>query len=166
MNKKKSINQTKLLGISAIFCITALIIMGIALNQDKETVIGEFIAPAFDSSVEEGIPEVDNASYTEVYMEGMSFRAYVCALFSVEDGTAQVYFTNLEENEAWLRLRIWNQDGEVVAETGIIKPGEYVEMITFTQEVSSGEGITLEMMSYEEETYQSLGSVQLNTILE
>lgn len=151
---------------SAIVCFIALIIMGIALINSKEEVVGEFTAPAFESNAQEGIPEVDNASYTEVYMDGMSFRAYVCALFFVEDGMAQVYFTNIEENEAWLKLRIWNQDGEIVAETGVIQSGEYVEWITFTEEVSSGEGIILELMSYEEETYQSLGTVTLNTVLE
>ncbi|MFI3141174.1 MAG: hypothetical protein R3Y27_02570 [Clostridia bacterium] len=153
------------LKIVSVVCILAIIAMAFALMSEPDVVIGDFVAPEFDIAAQEGTPSVSNTSYSEVYMDGMSFSTVVCALFGVEDDQAEVFFTNPDTNTAWLKLRIENADGNVIAETGIIQPGEYVQYINFTEEVASGDSIKLVVMSYEPDTYFSMGSVSLNTTL-
>lgn len=146
-------------------CVLAIVAMIFALSMERDTVMGEFIAPDFDETAITGTPEVENSSYSEVYMDGMDFSTVVCALFTVEDSQAEVFFTNPETNEAWLKLRIENENGDIIAETGMLTPGQYVQYITFTEEVTTGDTIKLVVMAYEPETYMSLGSVGLNTTL-
>lgn len=166
MNKDSiSIELKNIVKIASCVCVVAFITMIIALNSKQEITVGEFVAPSFETTVQEGFPVVDNSSYSEVYMDGMSFSAYVCALFEVEDNTADVYFTNPSTNTAWLRLRVLNSEGDIIAETGIVKPNEYIVSIEFTEEINTGDSIKLVLMAYEAETYLSLGSVSLNTTI-
>lgn len=78
---------------------------------------------------------------------------------------ADVYFTNSEKFDVWLKLRVLTADGTLLGETGLIRPGEYVKSVSLTSEVEDGTAIKLKIMAYEPDTYYSAGSVTLNTIL-
>lgn len=109
--------------------------------------------------------EYDNGErHTEV-AHGMEFRAYICGNVIVKDDAADVYFTNSEEFDVWLKLRVLTANGTLLGETGLIRPGEYVKSVSLTSEVEDGTAIKLKIMAYEPDTYYSAGSVTLNTIL-
>mgnify|MGYP003319044773 CR=1 FL=1 len=58
-------------------------------------------------------------------------------------------------------MRFYNQSGQIVGESGLIKPGEYLKSVSFDNTLSTTEGITLKVMSYEPETYRSVGAITL-----
>lgn len=127
---------------------------------------GEFLPPAFETSAELGIPIVDqNLGWSEIYQDGMEFKAGVCGNVVTDNDTAIVYFTNSDKFDAWLKLRILNKEDEIFGETGLLKPGEYVKSIKLTGKISDGDSIRLKIMAYEPETYYSLGTVTLNTTI-
>ena len=76
-----------------------------------------------------------------------------------------VYFTNPSVNAAWLRLRVLDEHGDVIAQSGILKPGQYITDLPLERLPSVGEKIQLKVMGYEAETYQSIGSVVLNHVI-
>ena len=68
------------------------------------------------------------------------------------------------QNQIWTKLRILDQDGNIIGETGLLKPGQYVESVQLNDVAVSG-NVTLQVMGYEPDTYFSAGSVGLATTL-
>lgn len=124
-----------------------------------------FTPPPFDEAATKGTPTVPaGMGWSEIYKDGMSFRANLCGEIRIRDGKAKVYFTSPESNTLWMKLRVVNTKGEILAESGLIRPGEYLEEIAFDQIPQHNERITLRIMSYQPETYYSGGAASLNTV--
>ena len=93
----------------------------------------------------------------------MAFKCSICGNVIASGGVADVYFTNSSEQEIWLKLRVLDEDGNIIGETGLVKPGEYVKSVSIDKDISDGSSIKLKIMAYEPETYYSAGAVTLNT---
>jgi hypothetical protein len=93
----------------------------------------------------------------------MSFRAAICGNLIIRGVKADVYFTSKPENEVWLMLRIIDENGEVIAETGLLRPGEYVKTVCFKKLPLEGSKVSYKIMAYEPETYLSKGYIVMNT---
>ena len=149
---------------AALFCAACVAVMLFTLASLPRAVEGEFSPPPFDTSAEKGEPDVPaELGYAEPYREGMEFCAGLCGVIAFDGGSADVYFTNKAENSVWLMLRITDESGNVLAETGLLRPGEYVRAVKFTQKPENGQRITCKIMAYEQETYYSKGYVTLKT---
>ena len=156
------------LAIAVIFMCISLIVMQTKSSADDNKVreTAEFVPPSFDKGAFRGTPNVpeDKAkSYLKVYKDGMSFSAYVCGEVVIDKGYADIYFTNPEENSLWMKLRIFDSKGNVIGETGLIKPNEYIQTVRFDTLPENGEEITMKIMTYEPDTYYSGGAVPLRT---
>jgi len=143
-------------GISLVMMFTALAFSG----GNSEPV--PFTPPPFDENAVQGIPSVpENLGWSEV--DAQVYKASICGVVTVEDGKADVWFTNPESNTVWLKLRVLDANGNTLGETGLIRPGEYVQSVIFTKSPEVGDPIGLKLMAYEPETYYSAGSATLNT---
>jgi len=60
-------------------------------------------------------------------------------------------------------LKMTDGTGVELGQTGLIRPNEYVKAITTNTIPKEGDLVKLKIMAYEPETYNSLGSVSLNT---
>lgn len=124
----------------------------------------EFTPPPFEQNAVSGTPEVpEELGYSSPYKEGMTYRFSVCGNVTEENGSAIVYLTNPAENQVWLKVRILDAGGDMLGESGLIKPGEYVKSVALNTLPEVGTKISLKIMGYEPETYRSAGSVTLNT---
>ena len=151
--------------LAAILCAVSIIIMLAALMSPKTAVTGVFVPPEFERYAVAGEPEVpEKLGFIEPYMEGMSFRAGVCCNLPHNGNSADIYFTNNKENCVWLKLRISDENGNVLAETGLLRPGEYVKSVNFVALPKSGQKVVYRVMAYEPETYISRGYFTLKTI--
>ena len=95
----------------------------------------------------------------------MAYRFSVCANVTMDSSSATVYFTNAQENDVYLKLRVLDGNDKILGETGLLKPGEYVKDVQLLRELPSGTGISLKIMSYIPDTYMSAGSVVLHTTI-
>jgi len=162
-SNKKGISAIPVLAVAAAVCVVVMIV---ALCIPKEAEKGEFVPPAFDSAAVVGTPEVpENLGYSAPYQEGMAYRFSVCGNVTMDGTTATVYMTNPAENEVYLKLRVLDENGNILGETGLLKPGEYVKTVELTKQLAVGTSIKLKIMSYEPETYYSAGSAVLNTAI-
>ena len=144
-------------------CSVTLMIIGLCVNKAEKT---EFVPPQFDTTAKQGIPGIDETEqfgWAQISQDGMPYKTAVCGNISIVDGDAFIYLTNYSENSIWLKLRIYDSDGKIVAETGLVKPEEYIEKIHFVRAMQDTEKIKLKIMAYEPETYYSAGSIVLNT---
>ena len=74
-----------------------------------------------------------------------------------------INFISLKENNVWIKIRVLNTNKKIVAESGLIKPGEYLKNIKLNKKLNSNDNITYEIIGYEIETYLSAGTVKLKT---
>lgn len=159
---KKRSRAVPILG--AVLAVLA-VIMTIALCLPQGNT-AEFTPPPFEESAVSGVPEVPEAlGYSSPYREGMAYRFSVCGNVTPEGSSAVVYLTNPAENEVWLKLRLLDESGRTLGETGLLRPGEYVRCVVLSSVPSAGTKITLRIMGYEPETYHSAGSVTLSTTM-
>lgn len=144
-----------------LFIILATLILS-TVACEKEP---EFVPPPFDEAAQSGTPEVpEGLGWSEINANDL-YRVSVCGVVKVNDGKADIYFTNPEANNVWLKLRILDAEGNILGQTGLIKPGEYVQSIAFDKAPKAGDSISMKVMGYEPETYYSAGAVSLNTVV-
>lgn len=156
-----------LLVLGAVCIVMAIVTAVVSIVVANRDPIVEFIPPSFEADAVVGAPEdvPENAGYTKIYREGMTFSAYLCGGVTQENGEAVVYFTSPEDNEAWIKLRICDEDGNILGESGLLRPGEYVRSVTLTEPVAAGTPLKMKLMAYEPDTYFSLGSVTITTAM-
>lgn len=142
-----------------------VVVMIVALCLPKKGA-EKFTPPPFEENAVTGVPEVaEELGYSSPYKEGMAYCFSVCGNVTAEGKDAVVYLTNPKENEVWLKLRVLDEDGKTLGETGLIRPGEYVRCVTLSTVPPAGTKIILKIMGYEPETYTSAGSATLGTIM-
>jgi len=152
-----------LVPILSVLCIISIVVMVIVLCNEPKNDAG-FVAPEFDVMAIEGIPEPSQElGWSEIYQDGMNFKVGICGNIVVNGDTADIYFANTAGNAVWLKLRVLDEQNNIICETGLIKPNEYIKSISFENEIQNGEKIKLKIMAYEPETYYSEGSIVLNT---
>lgn len=152
------------LWIAAAVCVGCVIFMIAALCRPKQTIRGEFVPPDFAADAQQGIPEVpEELGWFTPQAEGLALKVSLCGEVIVRDGKADIYFTNHEENEDWMLVRIFDEDGAILAQTGMIRPGEYIRTIEFDTVPKDGQIIIYKVMAYEPETYYSTGALTLQT---
>lgn len=103
----------------------------------------------------EGYGALDTTAYTVA----------LCGAPAVREGAAQLWFTNPDQNTVWLKVRIYTPDGILLGESGLLKPGQYVQAVALSPVPDAGTSIVLKVMAYEPDTYHSAGAVTLNTAL-
>ena len=151
-----------------VLVVITLSVCLVACSDDKvqEPQRGEFVPPPFDASAVRGTPNILNPEaigYTE--LDAKAYKVSVCGMVQVNGNKADIYFTNSESNSTWLKLRVLNANGEIIAETGLVRPGEYIQSVTFTKIPNIDDPITLRVMGYEPVTYYSVGEVSFKTVV-
>ncbi len=160
MKKKTVFIFSAVCALAVVAMILALVLTGGTAEQE------EFVPPEFDSAAQSGVPEAADKSWTQIYRDGMNFSAHICGKVVIKDGSADLFFSSDSSNNVWLRLRILDESGNILAETGLLKPGEYLKTVEFISPPPSGTKIKLKIMAYEPQTYYSAGAVTLNTTAE
>lgn len=156
--------KSKAIYFSAAVCFFAVLVMllSLALTGGKSEQ-AEFIPPPFETAAQSGMPDVADESWMQIYRDGMNFSAHICGKVILNGNAADVYFTNDDGNGVWLKLRILDGEDNILAETGLLKPNEYVRTVTFDTIPENKAAIRLKIMAYEPDTYYSAGAVMLNT---
>lgn len=145
-------------------CVLSLAVMIWALAFSGKEEKAEFVPPPFEKEAASGVPEVpEELGWGE--LDAKAFKVSVCGVVCAEAESADVWLTNPQSNDVWLKLRMLDADGKILGETGLLRPGEYVRAIRMNRETEAGEKITLKIMSYEPETFYSEGAAVLNTTI-
>lgn len=146
----------------SLVCLAAVAFMIVALCMPKKAKPKPFTPPPFDDHAIMGEPTAPAESgYNILYREGMSFKVGVCGKVEVTGKIADIYLTNLEGNEVWIKARFYDEEGNIIGESGLIKPGEYLENIELFTAPDLSTQYTIKIMSYMPDTYQSLGAITL-----
>lgn len=158
--------KTKLvITILVLITIFSFIAMLVALNRPYKKEINTFKKPVFDETAEAGKPIVNEELKYSLLKISNSIKLYICANLKYENNMVYVYATNVDTNTIWIKVRILDSKRNILGETGIIKPNEYVKSIKLNREIKSKEKVLLKIMEYEIDTYMSLGSIELEAYI-
>ena len=149
--------------ITGLICAVCVAVLLIVLLQGSGQVV-RFTPPPFEETAVAGVPELTAADGYQP-IDARLFRFSICGALSLEDGAADVWLTNDAENSVWMKVRLSDTEGNVLGETGLIRPGEYVQRVRLVSPPQMTTDVVLTVMSYEPETYYSMGSVTLYTSL-
>lgn len=159
--KKRSV----MIGAAIISVICMLLALGKTEFSGKAQ-NAAFTPPPFEEAAEIGTPDLEKMDETLASsyqtLEAGIYQVAVCGQPQVNGKEMLLYLTNPETNQVWLKVRVLDEDGTPVGESGILKPGEYVPAVSLNEAVT-GQEIRLKIMAYEPETYHSAGAITLKT---
>ena len=149
------------LAISCVFCLAFMVLALCLGNRPEEA---PFTPPPFDSTAVTGTPTVpEELSWQE--LDAKAFRVGVCGVVTLQGNSADIWLTNHEDNTVWLKARLLDEQGEILGETGLIRPGEYVQTVQFTKAPNKGDKIRIKVMSYTPDVYTSEGVASFETTI-
>lgn len=151
--------KKKVIILTGVLLLLILIIALLSINiKNKKT----FVKPKFDSSVLTEIPE--NINYEDKTINiSENYDVYINGMPNIEDNNLIVDFISLKDNNVWIKLRILDETEKIIAESGLIRPGEYLKSVKLNKKVKREDKITYMIIGYEVDTYLSAGTVKLNT---
>lgn len=125
-----------------------------------------YVPPAFDNNALAGTPNPPEELGYSVASISNGYQVGLSGNLMENNSNVKVYFTSPESNTVWIKLLISDESGATLAETGIIKPGQYIESVQLNKALESSKTpVNLKVMAYEPDTYLSAGSVNLNTVI-
>lgn len=143
----------------------AVILVLLLVPANRPAQYGGFTPPPFDPAAVSGAPQVPaELGWSEVELRA-GLSASVCGVLNEQGGEVPVWFYNHPDSDSWLKLRLLDEDGNILGETGLLRPGEYVRHLTLDTVPRRNTTVVLYIMGYEPETYYSAGSLGLQTTL-
>ena len=160
-SRKSMILYLSLIGV----ILVALVLTGMAVFQGFNKA-PEFRPPGFDPAVQSGEPTPDiDLGYTAVNVQE-GFDIKLCGRLFAQNNAVDIYLTNPASNTVWMMTELQDENGRVIAKSGIIKPGEYVQSVALLKNVTEAETkVKIVVIGYVPETYGSRGTVGMKTLL-
>lgn len=123
-----------------------------------------FIPPLFEEKTVCGTPgDINRDDWRQ--FDAQVYKFSICTSVTVVGKKADIWLTNPQENSVWIKMRVLDETGNKLGETGLLRPGEYVRAVSFDEVPKDNTNIVLKLMAYEPETYYSAGSVQISTTI-
>lgn len=151
--------------LKTVVCIALTVTISVALSLGCYLLL--YSPPAFEKNVQLGVPSPpETATYQEIaaqdgYVIGMSGR------ISVHNSQADVYLANLEGNNVWIRMTMMDNSENILGQSGIIRPGEYLQTLPISLDLQQYKtaAVVIQIDGYVPDTYESAGSFQIKANL-
>ena len=149
--KQKIILLAVVLALAAVFTVAAVLVLG----------GNTFVPPPFEPMAEKGVPTVtdDTLRYGSVSITA-DYAVGLCGNAVYGEGMLALYLTSPESNRFWMKAKIYDGDGRLLGESGLLRAGEYVKDIALSS-APSGDTLTVSVLAYEPDTYYSLGTAEI-----
>ncbi len=146
----------------------ALVLLGAAVYQ-KRNADSSFVKPPFEAQAVAGVPQISDASLRYHTLEiDQGFHVSLCVNLSLnaESGKADIYFTSAADNTVWSRVVLLDTSGVQLGASGLLRPGEYVQSVALEKIPQSSGSMVAKILSYEPETYYSMGTASAEIYLQ
>lgn len=152
-DRKRNILQGAITASLALLILVASIML---YNYKKS-----YKPPAFEVSAVQGEPQVDPEHGYSTMALSDAFRVTMCGAPPGTANSLDLYLTNEKTNKFYLLFQVYSA-GELVAQTGLVKPGEYVKTIELMKPLQPGDNeIDIKAMALLYDSYYSGGTLNL-----
>ena len=125
-----------------------------------------FTHPGFDPAAVAGEPQVDERYGYSTLQVDEEYAVRLCGVPANDGQNVSLFLTNPAENGVWFRAEVLDEDGEVLASTGVLRQGEYLPSVALSRPLTQRETpVTVRIVAYEPDTWRSRGNVNLNLTL-
>ena len=154
-----SSTQLRIVAVLSALLAVAILVMGILLGLRGKTFIGDFVPPVHDTTALQGMPQDLPEAYGYIAI-GVTDQIPVklCTTPIVKGNQAYLYFSNPSANAVSCRVRITDTKGNLLGESGLINPGEYVESIALSLSPTEVTSVVVTVLTYRE-NYLSAGTI-------
>lgn len=122
--------------------------------------------PDFEEAAVVGAPQVDERYGYSTLQVAEGYDVMLCGVPANDGQTVELNLTNPSSNTVWFRAEVLDDEGDVIAETGVLRQGEYLPSVTLAEPLAEREtAVTVRVVAYEPDTWQSRGNVNLNLTL-
>ena len=125
--------------------------------------------PKFEINASAGTPTPEEDFLFDEVESGFGYKFSIASnLYQQKDRTLKVSFTNPSTNNVNLMCEVRTvDDDEVLYESGLLHPGEYIETLNPKDEFENIKyDVNVKIYAFEPETYQSDGTTTLNLVLQ
>ncbi len=145
--------------ITSILAIAGVIIYSMIIGYEP---------PKFEVNAFAGTPTPEESFLYDEVESGFGYKFSIASnLYQQEDRTLKVFFTNPSSNDVNLMCEVRSADDEVLYESGLIHPNEYVESLDPKGEFENRKiDVNVMIYAFEPETYCSAGTTTLKLVLQ
>ena len=152
MEKKQKI---VLIAVGLLVLVLMIAVIAVATRQ-IQPIRGEFTPPPFEQNVLVGMPEEPLPQYGKMTVSE-DFAFCMTATPTLTGNDLALYVASPATHTVWMLVRIYDDAGNLLGQSGLIKPGEYLPSVLLST-LPTEKKITARVLSYEPETYYSRGS--------
>ena len=156
--------RKRALVLAVLILTTALVVVVVATQLYKPP----YNPPPFETDAVAGRPEPpDNYGYSEINAAGNFRFGLASVMYQQENGSLRIYFTNPEENVAYLMCEVVDQEGKVLYKSGLLRPGEHLVSLNPVKKLENkAMRIEIKIYALDPEYYYSIGTVTLDNTLQ
>ena len=164
-NKVSTGKTTKIIAILIAIIFVVLLAFMLAnyiySNKNNNTIV-------FDKNAIVGEPSPDKEYYYSSLTSPTGYYVSLASnLYRQDDDSLMLFLTNPSINDVYFMCKIENTKGEVLYQSNVIKPGEYIDKLKAYKKIEEDKEIDIKIyiIAYEKDTYYSAGEVVLNGVL-
>ena len=143
-----------------VLVIAALVVLTVLRRSRAKSVIADFVPPLHEDNAIAGEPKdiPDNAAYGNINISDV-FSVSMCAFPSLHGNEIDLYYTNKSAADISTRFIVFDTDGNIIYESGLLNPGEYLKSVALLT-VPEDKKAKIKMLSFYPETWESAGSAE------
>lgn len=125
--------------------------------------------PKFDENALTGVPSPDESFLYDTVKSDFGYSFGIAAnLYQQEDRSCKIFLTNPKKSNVYLMCEIADQStDEVLYESGVIKPGEYIEAVqSVSKFANEAKKVSVKVHAFEKDSWVSAGTTELDMMLQ
>ena len=155
MDKQQKIIVSVFAVVLALMLVTLIVV-----SSCVRSAVGDFVPPPFEENAVLGVPEPLPVGFGTMTVNP-ELVIGACAFPSLTGNSLGVYLTSHQNNTSWIKIRIYDKDKNLLGESGLLKPGEYLASVDLTVLPKDLTTLYATVLAYEPDTYYSTGSANL-----
>ncbi len=151
-------NEKIILSVVGALLAAAIIATVAVFFATRQKTVNLFTPPDIEINAVQGTPDTidENSAYQKVMMSE-EFQFSMCLCPAYKGGAVEIYYTSYATNTVNSLVKLYDGEGNLVGESGLIRPGYYLKSI-LVSDLPADSVVTAKILSYEPETYYSMGT--------
>ncbi len=153
--------------IAAVLIVATVAVAGVFLFKQNQVVIKDFVKPEFDATASVSDLSTLSSVYSfDVIQATDTIGIGLCTDIALQDGDKYcVNAFSLDTNCDNILIKLYDDQGRLLASSGLIRPGECVEFLNAERTLKKDSIVSVKVLTYEPDTYLSDGTFTIEVNL-